>query len=433
MTAGLRRHAHKLNAMSHRVAQLKPAPVSQASGTASQNVPASSVPPGASETEFDNALKEAIRRSLSDIAIKEAELISDIKKADDDEAAAADDESETFADANEEEETNDVAVVETVLGNEDEEDDHEQEAAPSVKTGSDIPRSVDVPNDLSQRELEDSKDYSSLHGMEGMEEAIANILKNAMEHAMDAVSVDSEKMVEHEDIRLGEGAKHQTTGGRSPLSYRSSSKKTDQSFSSDAVGNGDVAEAIGATLDMVVGQISAMLDEQDSNTANEPSPGELIMDSNYPTATDGEQNETDGDWSVVKSVVSTESHATTDEAQIARAASILGNALFNSDMRSSVENASSKVSAVSGESRSVSSFSVPSSVPTDIGANNSASSAQLVRWSRELEQLRGLGFDDDKIIEVLERLSAANIGVDSEEELSLDLVVNKLLEKQTQN
>eukprot|EP00529_Nitzschia_sp_RCC80_P001095 CAMPEP_0113516858 /NCGR_PEP_ID=MMETSP0014_2-20120614/41876_1 /TAXON_ID=2857 /ORGANISM="Nitzschia sp." /LENGTH=885 /DNA_ID=CAMNT_0000413869 /DNA_START=118 /DNA_END=2775 /DNA_ORIENTATION=- /assembly_acc=CAM_ASM_000159 len=451
MTGGLRRHQF--------VAPLKPAP--QYSGNAGPNPPVESAsdvktpvpsapPANRTESEFDTALKEAIRRSLSDIAPKQAAIISDSKKAADEDTAGEDAHTGNANDLQLKEENAD-AVEETRPGKDGED---KEESTSVTKTGSDIPRSVEVrKSDLSDLHSENTKDDTSyadavmdnadspsqvsrwstelekLRALGYKDDAVARALNNAMENAVDSASVDSEKLADQEDVSE-EISKHQSNDKESPVSSRS--LKIDQSFSSDAVGNGDVAEAIGATLDMVVGQISAMLDDQEDPKTGDnevSSPGEIIVDPDHPP-TDGDQNETDGDWSVVKSVVSTGSNGTTEEEQIARAATMLGSALFNSDMKNSVENVSSKMSAP-GDSRSVSSFSVPSSVPTDVGTNNSVSPSQLARWCTELEKLCALGFEEEKCVEILERLSAANIGVDSEDdEISLELVVNKLLEEQ---
>jgi hypothetical protein len=52
----------------------------------------------------------------------------------------------------------------------------------------------------------------------------------------------------------------------------------------------------------------------------------------------------------------------------------------------------------------------------------------LSRWDEELRQLHQMGFVDDYAsVDVLERLEAANVGVDSEDALDLNNVVNHLL------
>jgi hypothetical protein len=55
--------------------------------------------------------------------------------------------------------------------------------------------------------------------------------------------------------------------------------------------------------------------------------------------------------------------------------------------------------------------------------------SQRARWCTQLEQLRELGFDDEsKCVDILERLQAANIGVESEEDITVTHVVNMILE-----
>jgi len=52
----------------------------------------------------------------------------------------------------------------------------------------------------------------------------------------------------------------------------------------------------------------------------------------------------------------------------------------------------------------------------------------LARWDKELDELRQMGFlDDQKSLEALEALEAADIGVDSDNEISVTMAVNWLL------
>jgi len=173
-------------------------------------------------------------------------------------------------------------------------------------------------------------------------------------------------------------------------------KFKDDSFASDAVGNGDVAEEMGKTLDMVAGVISEMLSESDfpekpieigKVTDDDSEQGDLIVNPNHDVETaDGDD---ESDWSVVKSIQSTESK------QIGKATEMLGSALFNSDMKNSAEE------NVSNSAASDSAFSVPSSIPTELGTVNSR------RWAQEIEKLRELGFDNEaNCIEVLERIGS---------------------------
>jgi len=98
-------------------------------------------------------------------------------------------------------------------------------------------------------------------------------------------------------------------------------------------------------------------------------------------------------------IVSEESDQIRSDEMLARAAQMVGSALFEEDVNRPTPE-------------------------TDI------SLTLLTRWSDELQRLRELGFTDDKMsIEVLEKLEAANIGVDSTDPVKIENVVDKLLQK----
>jgi len=98
-------------------------------------------------------------------------------------------------------------------------------------------------------------------------------------------------------------------------------------------------------------------------------------------------------------IVSEESDQIRSDEMLARAAQMVGSALFEEDVNRPTPE-------------------------TDI------SLTLLTRWSDELQRLRELGFTDDKMsIEVLEKLEAANIGVDSTDPVKIEIVVDKLLQK----
>jgi len=208
----------------------------------------------------------------------------------------------------------------------------------------------------------------------------------------------------------------------------------DESFSSDAAGNGEVAEIIGKTLDKVGGVISEMLSENANETtndieteeldavaavkneesSNENGYGELIMNSN-----DGEDNDdsntlsSDSQWSVVDSV------GTTESEQIRQATQFVGSLLFNSDIKTSSEDG---VSDLVGSNTS---FSLPGSVPSDVRSLNSRMTDHG-RWEKELEKLRELGFENNSTtISVLEKVQEMS---GAESELDFDTVVNELLD-----
>jgi len=99
---------------------------------------------------------------------------------------------------------------------------------------------------------------------------------------------------------------------------------------------------------------------------------------------------------------------------------MLGSALFNSITREPDDEQDSE----DHMSNLSDSFSLPSTMPS-INVGDS----QRARWATQLEQLRELGFDDEsKCVDILERLQAANIGVESEEDVTVTHVVNMILE-----
>lgn len=353
-------------------------------------------------TTFDALLKEAIRRSLNDMAPK-----GDVTKSNENENT------ETASPA----EKCDV-VAEQALDKEDNE------------AKDDIPRSVDIVEKETTSSDNASCDDSTLDDLD-----VQNQLKIAetMEQAMDAASVDSEKLIsefnERLDILSPIDKTKPSNDYDTPTSNRKTSKNPlNESFASDAVGNGDVAEVMGKTLDMVAGVISEMLSEteesevmivgstdvenNDEKISDGQAKGDLVVESKTETSEKAADGEDDPDWSVVQSVGS---NGTTESKKIGKATEMLGSALFNSDMKASNEES---VSNLVGSS---SSFSLPSSVPTDLGTVGSRveRSSETARWGSEIEKLKELGFDNEaKCIEILERLGSIDIG----------RVVNELLE-----
>lgn len=134
---------------------------------------------------------------------------------------------------------------------------------------------------------------------------------------------------------------------------------------------------------------------------------------------DGEEEievKSDGsnEWEVVNN------NGNMDDQVVAQAAQMLGSALFQSDM-------SSHVHINEGESTASGLTSVPS-IKTK--SKPEISSVLLSRYDNELKQLHSFGFlDDHKNIDALERLEASYIGVDSDEKVSLGMVVDLLLKQ----
>jgi hypothetical protein len=346
-------------------------------------------------SEFDIALKEAIRRSLSDIAPKEVELAKSMESSPKPSAPV-----EEFAEAKiaaaDTEPRKECSAIDTSSVEEKESVDPDtDDAEAQTDEVNDIPRSVEI--------VKTEEDFA--------------LETEAMEKSMDDTeSVDSETLAaESENAPTSPSS---VPSKASTSSHKVSDVSKEESFAWDAKGNGDVAEAMGAALDAVVDVIREMQADGQS-VANDDvgtESGELIVHQ------ETESKDDESEWSVVKSVGS---NGTTQSEQIAKAAELLGSALYNSDMKNSSEGEGNGPGSVAG-----SSFSIPSSVPTDFGTHHAAP-AQIDRWGAYLLQLRELGFDnEDECVEVLERLEAANIGVDEDGDVSINRVINELLEKQ---
>jgi len=117
---------------------------------------------------------------------------------------------------------------------------------------------------------------------------------------------------------------------------------------------------------------------------------------------DGMSSGTADEWDMIDE----QKDQTENDEVLARAAQLVGSALFEED-----------------NSKSESFFSLLS-VESDIPL------AVATRWHNELVQLREIGFVDDKeSVAVLEELQAANIGVDSDEPIKIEKVIERLFER----
>jgi trimeric autotransporter adhesin len=284
-------------------------------------------------------------------------------------------------------------------------------------------------------------------------------------------------------------------------------------FALDAAGSGDVAADLGATMDKIVTAIQDMKDELDrssgSSDCNKNNSNinnvESVWDTeSYVDAQDSSDDDDDDDDNEEEETAVMETQAgatilsgeethnkdedgddnddasgsnnswmvvhdqtiTSDEA-FARAAQVIGSALFNSDMSRSAASgnisamshssqeeegtsthsknnvavsvaASSESASSSSEADSQVSFvdSVPTDIPSLASANGGGggggtpvvAQAQLDRWVLQLSQLHELGFYNDAIcVDILERLQAANVGSGEEEEVTVTQVINELM------
>lgn len=221
-----------------------------------------------------------------------------------------------------------------------------------------------------------------------------------------------------------------------PLPVPSTPRKSESSFAVEAAGCGEVAEGLGETLDKIASAIDDVNlelerptsyddlsdDEDDVPTSNQvcEEAGATILDGEI-TPHDEDDTESNRSWQVVCDQISS------DEA-LARAAEAIGSALFNSDMARSHDTPVAWANTSSTSHSRVSSVSsVPSTLPS-VAAGVTVNNFQLERWAVELGQLHELGFlDDTTNIDVIERLTAASIGVDSTDQVTIGQIVNELI------
>jgi hypothetical protein len=120
------------------------------------------------------------------------------------------------------------------------------------------------------------------------------------------------------------------------------------------------------------------------------------------------------DWQVVD-----ETGQNTDD-MVAQAAQLIGSSLFQSDMASDDNG-----NVQSGDSVTSGLTSIPS-----LKSKSEISSVLLSRWENELRQLHEFGFFDDHAnVDALGYLEAANIGVDSDDPITINAVVDHLLKQ----
>lgn len=147
--------------------------------------------------------------------------------------------------------------------------------------------------------------------------------------------------------------------------------------------------------------------------------GEAVSSHSGQSILDGEEEievKSDGsnEWEVVNN------NGNVDDHVVAQAAQMLGSALFQSDMSNHVH--------VNEEESTTSGLTSVPSIKTK--SKPEISSVLLSRYDNELKQLHSFGFlDDHKNIDALERLEASYIGVDSDEKVSLGMVVDVLLKE----
>eukprot|EP00525_Craspedostauros_australis_P008727 CAMPEP_0198110358 /NCGR_PEP_ID=MMETSP1442-20131203/2361_1 /TAXON_ID= /ORGANISM="Craspedostauros australis, Strain CCMP3328" /LENGTH=1062 /DNA_ID=CAMNT_0043766365 /DNA_START=70 /DNA_END=3258 /DNA_ORIENTATION=+ len=259
----------------------------------------------------------------------------------------------------------------------------------------------------------------------------------------------------------------------------SSSSEANVSFKEDAVGSGELAEAMGDTFDTVATVINEMLSDTLGSCADNVEPeaddvslalsdeeptlytGATIVDGATSTVRSSEMFGSVGcEWEVVSTndcnsdVVGGSGEAADASAaarnDVGAAAIMMGSALFNSDMKSSGflegdEDSKSSQSEGDEDSQSEgddsadsdedgSEFSMPSSVPSEMSSFASCTTSkvtmdQRTAWQSELSKLDEMGFKNEVAsVNALERFQAANIGVDIDERPNLNDVATWLVD-----
>jgi hypothetical protein len=254
-----------------------------------------------------------------------------------------------------------------------------------------------------------------------------------------------------------------------PVEEVATHSTVDESFASDAAGSGDTAAVLGETLDKFAEAIDAVSSEfdrkpaahEDDDDDDEEEEEEFVIDAEKEEEFFVDADEEDQGTKIIEGpdddvkddashdswqVVVEDQQIAYDEA-VARAAQMIGSSLFNSDLANSAgeafnsdlanSTAGEEFSALSHSATSASSNLASSSSGTSVSSATSVpslgstirvSTAQLERWDLQLQQLHELGFyNDARCVDILERLTAANIGVDSQEEVTVTHVVNQLM------
>ena len=199
------------------------------------------------------------------------------------------------------------------------------------------------------------------------------------------------------------------------------------------------AEAVSAITNSVISDmtnqsnvsINAVADEVDSAILEEPeeddiivtsTEGAIVSEKDETSSTSSSSNDSD-DWDIVdedeRKEANTDMQVEPDH-MLAPAMQNLGNTMFMSDMSRSAEELTVNQTDAATDAMTIPSVS---SVPTISSGPNDAVAK---RWENELEQLRELGLDDKTSVEALELLQAANLGVGSDERVTVTQVLEYL-------
>eukprot|EP00586_Coscinodiscus_wailesii_P000062 CAMPEP_0172480386 /NCGR_PEP_ID=MMETSP1066-20121228/5489_1 /TAXON_ID=671091 /ORGANISM="Coscinodiscus wailesii, Strain CCMP2513" /LENGTH=777 /DNA_ID=CAMNT_0013241635 /DNA_START=349 /DNA_END=2679 /DNA_ORIENTATION=- len=196
------------------------------------------------------------------------------------------------------------------------------------------------------------------------------------------------------------------------------------------------AEAVSAITNSVISDMTNQsivtinaADEVDLTIPEEPeedvivaSPeGAFVSEKDDTSSASSSSNDSD-DWDIVedeKKDDNTDVQVESDN-MLAPAMQNLGSTMFMSDMSRSAEQLTVNQTDAATDAMTIPSVS---SVPTISSGPNDV---VVKRWENELEQLRELGVDDKTSVEALELLQAANLGVGSDERVTVTQVLEYL-------
>jgi len=197
-----------------------------------------------------------------------------------------------------------------------------------------------------------------------------------------------------------------------PVVHESTKNATARQSSGLSSQSSNVSEARTSTTGKETAEVSTNTTEVKKNDA-----ATITEEASHLDATEekAHADHTSDDWNLVSESGDLEANA------IASAMGVIGSALLQEDLARSTET----ISAISTGT------SLKSDTTCTESKSNAISLAAFQRWSNEIKQLRELGFTNDVTsVEVLERLAAANIGVESDEEVTVEKAVHYLLKLQ---
>jgi hypothetical protein len=295
-------------------------------------------------------------------------------------------------------------------------------------------------NEAIRRSLEDQKVGSDIFGASSQSVATSTLSSNES-HGTNNVVVETVNEKEDEveyavapevTVNRSEEKDIALVGEDTKMSSKETtpSKPPSEFFSYANSAESPPAAFVGATLDKMAEAIDGLNWELNNKIKMDAVVGEVnevgakILDGNDDDTDDEEASDYDS-WQHVA-----------QEEHVANAAQTLGSALFSSNMERSIENMSNLSNSIDTGFSSATGLSTLETVPSAVRSlatdsnNNMAKVApiQLQCWAPQLQQLHELGFTNDSLsIDLLEQLNAANIGVDSDEEVSVQQVINAMM------